>query len=136
MADTDRYAIGLEYTMELTLTPLVPKDQANKPIVTEKVFLDSLTLSYIDSGPIDVVVGDSRSSSEVVRPIRSDYGNPLGQIPIGTNLPTTRVYTETGRRLAFARGRSEDIDVKIRTSTHLGTRIAAILQKGTVTPNG
>ncbi len=134
MAETDRYAIGLEYQMDLTLTQLVPKDEANKPIVTDKVYLDGTQISYIDSGPIDLVVKNLRTDAEEVRTVRSDYGVPLGSIPVGTTLDSDRVYTESGRRLMMARGRAEEIDLIIRTNTHLGTRIAAVLQKGTVTP--
>lgn len=134
MAETDRYAIGLEYTMSVTLTPLVPKDEQGKPVVTEKIYLDGLSVSYIDSGPVEVTVENRRTGSTEVRAIRSDYGIPLGEYLIGTTLPLDRVYTETGRRLMFPRGRSEDINLKLSTSSHLGTRIAAVSQRGMVTP--
>lgn len=134
MAETDRYAIGLEYTMDVTLTPLVPKDEQGKPVVTEKIYLDGLSISYIDSGPLDITVENRRTGATEVRSVRSDYGRALGEFLIGTTLPLDRVYTETGRRLLFPRGRTEDINLKISTSSHLGTRIAAVSQRGMVTP--
>jgi len=135
MAETDRYSLGLEYEMSVTLTELVPKDEAQKPVVTQKVYLDSLYLSYIDSGPIEVIVTNRRTGAEVLRAVRSDFGSALGLIPLGTSLPTDRVYTETGRRDVLARGRAEDILVTLKTNTHLGTRISAISQSGTVVPS-
>lgn len=134
MAETDRFSLGLEYEMSVTLTELVPKDEVNKPVVTEKVYLDSAYLSYIDSGPLEIVVTNRRTGDEVVRTLRSDFGTDLGLIPLGTSLPLDRVYTETGRRDILARGRAEDILVTLRTKTHLGTRISAISQSGTVIP--
>ncbi len=134
MSDSDRYAIGLEYTMDVELTQLIPKDENNKPIVTDRVYLDSVFISYIDSGPMDLIVEDARTGNQEVRNVRSDYGFELGVLPIGTDLTADRVYTETGRRLLLARGRTEDIKLKLQTTTHLGVRIAAISQEGTVIP--
>jgi len=134
MAETDRYSLGLQYEFNLEVTQLVPKDEQNKPIVTDKVYLDKTWLSYIDSGPIELVIENLRTGSEESRFIRSDFGIPLGELPIGTNLDQERVYTESGRRLLLARGRAEDIAVKIQSNNHLGLRIAAIQQEGTVTP--
>ena len=133
MAETDRYAIGLEYEMSVELTPLVPKDEQNKPIVSDKVYLDGMSLSYIDSGTIDVLITNRKSGREELRSVRSDYGMALGELLIGTTLPLSKVYTETGRRRLFPRGRVEDIQVKIKSATHLGVRIAAISQGGLVT---
>lgn len=134
MSDTDRYAIGLEYVMSVELTPLVPKDEQGKPLVTEKVFLDSTQVSYIDSGPIDLNIYNVKAplAAPVVRTVRSDYGFPLGELPIGTQLPMDRVYTETGRRLLFTKGRTENIQLKLVCGSHLGARIAAISHTGTV----
>ncbi len=134
MAETDRYSLGLQYEFNLEVTQLVPKDEQNKPIVTDKVYLDKTWLSYIDSGPIELVIENLRTGSEESRFIRSDFGIPLGELPIRTNLDQERVYTESGRRLLLARGRAEDIAVKIQSNNHLGLRIAAIQQEGTVTP--
>ena len=131
---TDRFAIGLRYRMDIELTELVPKDEQRKPIVTQRVYLDALYLSYIDSGPIEVVVTNRRTGAEVVREVRSDYGGALGLIPLGTTLPLDRVFTETGRRDILARGRVEDIRLTLRSDSHLDTRISAVSQSGTVIP--
>ena len=133
MAD-ERFAIGLKYQMEVELTELVPKDAQNKPMVTQRVYLDALYLSYIDSGPLDVVITNRRTGAEVTRAVRSDYGSTLGNIPLGTTLPLDRVLTETGRRDILARGRVEDIRVTLRSNSHLDTRISAVSQSGTVIP--
>ena len=132
MAETDRFAIGLRYEMVVKLSQLIPKDENGKPLVTDQAYLDSAWVSYVDSGPLDVVIQNNRTGSEEVRSIRSDFGTPLGQLPIGTGLSQDEVLTETGRRLTCTRGRSEDITVILRTDTHLNTRIAAISQGGTV----
>ena len=134
MAEDDRFAIGLKYAMEIKLSPLIPKDQNGKPMVTDKVYVDAAWISYVDSGPLDVVIQNNRTGVEEVRSIRSDFGTPLGQLPIGTTLSQDEVLTETGRRLTCTRGRSEDITVILRTDTHLNSRIAAISQEGTVRP--
>ena len=133
MAD-ERFAIGLKYQMDVELTELVPKDAQNKPMVTQRVYLDALYLSYIDSGPLDVVITNRRTGAEVTRAVRSDYGSTLGNIPLGTTLPLDRVLTETGRRDILARGRVEDIRVTLRSNSHLDTRISAVSQSGTVIP--
>ena len=131
---TDRYAIGLEYQIDVEFTQLIPKDESNKPIVTDRVYLESAFLSYIDSGPINIIVEDVRTGDQEVRDVRSDYGFELGKLPIGTTLDASRVYTETGRRLILTRGRAEDIKLKLSSNTHLGIRLAAISQEGTVIP--
>lgn len=131
---TDRFALGLEYQMSLKLTPMVPQDAQGSPAVNEKVFIDRIDVSYVDSGPLTVTTTDNRANTEVDRSIRSDYGTPMGEIPLGTVLDQTRVYTETGRRMVYARGRSEDIDITLKTKSPLGTRIAAISQVGTIIP--
>lgn len=131
---TDRFAIGLRYQMDVELTELVPKDAQNKPIVTQRVYLDALYLSYVDSGPIEVVITNRRTGAEAVRAVRSDYGGALGLIPLGTTLPLDRVFTETGRRDMLVRGRVEDIRVILRSDSHLDTRISAVSQSGTVIP--
>jgi len=133
MAD-ERFAIGLKYQMNIELTELIPKDAQNKPMVTQRVYLDALYLSYINSGPLEVVVTNRRTDAEVVRAVRSDYGGALGLIPLGTTLPLDRVLTETGRRDILARGRVEDIRVTLRSDSHLDTRISAVSQSGTVIP--
>lgn len=132
MAETDRYALGLKYTMEAKLSQLIPKDEAGKPIVSDKVYVDDARISYVDSGPIDVVITNNRTGREEVRSIRSDFGTPLGQIPLGTNLDQNEVYTETGRRLTCTRGKAEEITISLRTDTHLNTRISAVSQGGTL----
>jgi len=130
----DRYAIGITYLTNVELTPLIPRDEQGKPAVNEKVYLDKVYLSYIDSGPIDVINTNTRTGATQTRPIRSDYGSPIGQIPIGTTLGSDRVYTETGRRQVFARGRAEDIAVRIASDTPLNVRLAAVSQTGTIIP--
>jgi len=131
---TDRYAIGLEYQIDVEFTQLVPKDESNKPIVTDRVYLESAFLSYIDSGPMNIIIEDVRTGDQEVRDVRSDYGFELGKLPIGTTLDAARAYTETGRRLILTRGRAEDIKLKLSSNTHLGIRLAAISQEGTVIP--
>lgn len=130
----DQYSLGFQYDMSLKLTQLIPRDEQGKPSVNEKVYLDKIDVSYIDSGPIDVDLENRRTGAVQGRTIRSDYGTTIGEIPIGTTLDTSRVYTETGRRQVFTRGRSEDIELSISSSTHLGTRIAAVSQTGTIIP--
>ena len=130
----DQYSLGFEYTTLLKLTPLIPRDEQGKPAVNEKVYVDKVYLSYIDSGPLDVTVTNERTGNSQLRTIRSDFGTALGSIPIGTTLDSSRVYTETGKRQVFARGRSEDIGITISTKTPLGSRIAAISQTGTIIP--
>ena len=134
MAIDDQYALGLQYRTKITLTPLIPRDEQGKPAVNEKVYLDKVYVSYIDSGPLEIQVRNLRSDSVATRTIRSDYGTALGAIPTGTLLDPSEVYTETGRRQVFARGRSEDIEVSVDSVSHLGTRIAAISQTGTIIP--
>jgi len=129
----DRFALGSLYTTSVTLTPLIPRDEQGKPAVNEKVYLDKVYLSYIDSGPMTIRQG-TRIGTTQDRVIRSDFGAPLGQIPIGTTLGSARVYTETGRRQVFVRGRAEDTAVTIFTDTPLDMRIAAISQTGTIIP--
>ena len=128
------FSLGFEYTTFVEVTPLIPRDEQGKPAVNEKVYLDKVYLSYIDSGPLDVINRNNRTQAEQVRPIRSDYGQPIGQLPIGTVLPVNRVYTETGRRQVMTRGRAEDIAVEINTRTPLDIRIAAVSQTGTIIP--
>lgn len=120
--------------MSLTLTQLIPRDEQGKPAVNEKVYLDKIDVSYINSGPINVDLENNRTAAVQSRTIRSDYGTTIGEIPIGTTLDPTRVYTETGRRQVFTRGRSEDISITLKANTHLGTRIAAVSQTGTIIP--
>lgn len=134
MANPDRFTIGIKYTTNIELTQLVPKDEQDKPAVNEQVFLDKITLSYIDSGDMSVVQENVRTGAETVRKIKSDYGTELGQIPLGTTLGTNRVYTETGHRQVFPRGRAEDSKVDINSNSHLNIRIAAVSQEGTLIP--
>lgn len=135
MAETDRFALGLEYEMTVELTELVPKDPQGKAMVNEKVFLDKTYLSYIDSGPIEVELSNRRTDAAVTRVVRSDFGKPLGALPLGTSLDLDRVYTETGRRHVYTRGRAEDFKLKIKSNSHLGVRISAVSQVGTVVAN-
>jgi len=128
-----RFSLGTIYETNLTLTPLIPRDEQGKPAVNEKVYLDKVYLSYIDSGPMAITSSSRRGATEE-RVIRSDYGPPLGEIPIGTSLASDRVYTETGRRQVFVRGRSEDTALTIHTDTPLDIRIAAVSQTGTIIP--
>lgn len=130
----DRYSIGIKYTTGIELTRLVPKDEADKPAVNEQVFLDKVTLSYIDSGDMDVVQENIRTEAKTTRKIKSDYGTELGQIPIGTTLGTNRVYTETGHRQVFPRGRVEDSKLNLESDSHLSVRITAVSQEGTLIP--
>lgn len=128
------FSLGIEYTTKMELTTLIPRDDQGKPAVNEKVYRDKVYLSYIDTGPLDIIDTNRRTGSEQVRPIRSDYGPPLGELPIGTFLPSNRVYTETGRRQVLTRGRAEDTDVTLSTATPLDVRIAAVSQTGTIIP--
>jgi hypothetical protein len=134
MAIDDKYALGLQYATKITLTQLIPRDEQGKPSVNEKVYLDKVYVSYIDSGPMEVQVRNLRSDNVVNREIRSDYGTSLGSVALGTTLDQRTVYTETGRRQVFARGRSEDIEISLDSVSHLGMRIAAISQTGTIVP--
>jgi hypothetical protein len=134
MADTDRFAIGLLYDMTVELTELIPKDESGKAMVNDKVYLESLDLSYIDSGSMDLVVTNKRLDTREVRTVRSDFGTQLGTIPNGTILPINRVYTETGRRQIYTRGRPEEVSISLETSSPLGVRVSAISQTGTVIP--
>jgi len=126
------FSLGIEYKTVVELSPLIPRDDQGKPAVNEKVYLDKVYTSYIDTGPLDVINTNTRTGSTQTRSIRSDYGTPLGQIPIGTILGSSRVYTETGRRQVLTRGRAEDTSVTLSSSTPLKVRIAAVSQTGTI----
>ena len=128
------FSLGFEYTTKVEVTPLIPRDEQGKPAVNEKVYLDKVYMSYIDSGPLDIINRNNRTQAEQVRAIRSDYGQPLGLLPIGTVLPLNRVYTETGRRQVLTRGRAEDVSVEMSTKTPLDIRVAAVSQTGTIIP--
>lgn len=134
MAIDDRFALGLQYAVKVTLTPLIPRDEQGKPSVNEKVYLDKVYVSYIDSGPMEVQTRNLRNDSTVSREVRSDYGTTLGTIAVGMSVDQRVVYTETGRRQVFARGRAEDIEISIASVSHLGMRIAAVSQTGTIIP--
>lgn len=128
-----RFSLGTLYNTTVTLTPLIPRDEQGKPSVNEKVYMDKIYLSYIDAGPMTIGQSTRRGTVQE-REIRSDYGPPLGEIPIGTTLGSDRVYTETGRRQVFVRGRAEDTEITIHTDTPLNVRIAAVSQTGTIIP--
>ena len=134
MAEVDRYTLGLAYTTEVTLTPLIPKDPQGKPMVNEKVYLDGVDLSFIDSGPMEVYITNTRTGRVTRRTVRSDFGTALGLPPTTTNLPQDRVLTESGRRYLNLRGRAEDILVTISSDSPLPIRIAGVSQTGTVIP--
>lgn len=132
--EADRFALGLRYDAALTLTQLVPKNDEGKPVVNDKVYLDRLFISYIDSGDMNIVSRNKRTDAEVSRRVRSDFGTVIGLIPWGTALDLTRVYTETGRRQLYTRGRTEDIEIEFHSDSHLGSRLAAVSQAGTLIP--
>ena len=127
-----RYAVGMKYTTELELTPIIPRDPQGKAVIAEKVYLDGVAVSYIDSGTITAEVKHKRTGRSAKRAVRSDYGSDLGLIPTTTNLPQDRVLTETGRRYLSLRGRAEDITVTVRSDSPLPVRIAGISQTGTI----
>lgn len=128
-----RYALGLLYESDLELTTLVPRDQQGTAVINEKVYLDGLKLSYIDSGDIKVGLTNNRSKRTIDRTIRSDYGSALGSLQSVSTLPQTdQVYTETGRRLCLARGRAEDISVNIKSESVVPVRIVGISQLGSI----
>jgi hypothetical protein len=128
------FAIGILYDSKIELTEMVPQDDQGKPLVNEKVFIDKLTLSYIDSGPMTVTQEDPHGNTQE-RDIRSDYGSDLGKLPYtSSSLPQDRVVTESGRRQVYARGRAEDTSISISSESPLGFRIAAVSQTGTVIP--
>jgi len=134
MAIDDQFALGLQYGLKLTLTTLIPRDDQGKPTVNEKVYLDKVGVSYIDSGPMDIQIRNRRNDSTVSREIKSDYGTKLGTLAVGQSVDQRVVYTETGRRHVYARGRAEDIEASLNSVSHLGLRIAAISQTGTIIP--
>ena len=126
------YILGLLYKSELELTPLVPKDQAGNALIREKVFIDGVNLSYIDSGSMEVVVTNNRTGKILTRSVRSDHGSTLGLLQVVTTLDRTdQVLTETGRRLLLSRGRAEDVSITITSESPLPIRIAAVSQEGT-----
>ena len=128
------FAIGIKYDSDIELTEMIPPDDQGKPLVNEKVYIDKLTVSYVDSGPLTVTQTDPHGNTQE-RLIRSDYGSELGKLPYTSiNLPQDRVVTESGRRQVFARGRAEDTRISIGSDSPLGFRIAAISQTGTVIP--
>ena len=131
MAETDRYTLGLTYNTEVVLTPLIPKDPQGKPLITEKVYIDGIDISYIDSGPISASITNRRTGRKTSRTVRSDFGSALGIIPTTTNLNQDRVLTETGRRYLNLRGRAEDVLVTISSDSPLPVRIAGVSQTGT-----
>ncbi len=132
--EADRFALGLKYDASLTLTQLVPKNDEGKPVVNDKVYLDRLFISYIDSGDMNIVSRNRRTGASVVRRVRSDFGTVIGLIPWGRSLHLTRVYTETGRRQLYTRGRTEDLEVEFHSDSHLGSRLSAVSQAGTLIP--
>jgi hypothetical protein len=132
MASEDRFAIGFQYPMEVELSALTPMGTDGKPMVAQKVFLDYLHMSYLDSGAMQVVVENTRNSREQVFDIKSDFGKPLGSIHTVSDKPVYNVYTESGRRHVGTRGRVENIAVKIKNTSALPCRVTAIEQTGTV----
>ena len=132
MLDGHRFALGLTYDSEIVLTELIPKDEQGKPSVSDKLYLDRTNVSYVDSGHMNVIQTDKYGNTQV-REIRSDFGSRLGDLPYtAPSLPQDRVVTETGRRQVFTRGRTEDTRLSIESDSHLGFRIAAISQTGTI----
>lgn len=132
LSSTDRFALGLKYKMDLHLTKLVPKDQANKAMAVEKLFNDYLKVSYVDAGGFIVQLEDNRLGRTTDFPIRSSFGNNLGTTKTDNDTYVTR---ETGTRTVTSRGRTEDIDVHIINETNIDARIANISQHGTVVPS-
>ena len=129
LSSSDRYALGLRYVMDVELSPLVPKDNAGKPILTEKVFNEYSVFSYIDAGGFSIEVEDLRFDREEEMLIRSDFGNLLG-----TKRTDDEEYVtiETGKRVVSTKGRSEDIRVHIVNKDSLDSRIAGITQHGRI----
>ena len=126
---TDRYAIGLKYTMDMELTPLVPKDANNKAVAMEKTFNDYIKVSYRDSGNLKVVLEDKRFSRDIEYPIRSGFGNILGTT---LNDSDPEVTTETGTRTLTVRGRTSDISIHIIDEGNLPSSVTNITQHGTI----
>ena len=136
MADTDRFAIGYTYPMEVELSPLTPVGADGKPMVSQKSYLDYVNLSYIDSGAMLVELENTRSGATQVYPVRSDFGKPLGSIHSVSDRPVYNVYTETGRRQMGLRGRVETTKLKIKNVSALPCRLSVIQQVGTSLEDG
>ena len=128
----ERFAIGFEYPMEVELSPILPVGDDGKPLVANKLFLDYLHLSYIDSGAMNVVNTNTRNGIEQVYPVKSDFGKPLGSIHSLSDRPVYNVYTESGRRHLGVRGRVENMTVSINNTSALPCRVTAVEQTGTV----
>lgn len=124
-----RYAIGLNYNMQVKLTRLVVKDQAGKSIPEEQIFNDYIKVSYKDAGAFSVDLYDKRLDRTIEYPVRSDFGNKLGERKDDL---TDEVSIETGTRTVTARGRSKDIDLTISNNSNIDSRITGVLQLGNV----
>jgi hypothetical protein len=131
----ERFVIGFQYPMEVELSPLAPVGQDGKPMVSQKVFMDYLHMSYIDSGAMNVINTNTRNGREQVYPIRSDFGKPLGSIHSISDRPVYNVYTETGRRHIGIRGRVENMKVTLQNTSALPCRIIAVESTGTMDQN-
>jgi len=131
MAD-ERFTLGYRYPMDVELSALTPMGTDGKPMVANKVFLDYLHVSYLNTGAMQVVVENTRNSREEVFYIKSDFGKPLGTIHSASDQSVYNVYTESGRRHVGTRGRVENIAVKLQNISALPCRVTAVEQTGTV----
>ena len=131
LTSSKRYAIGIKYPMDIELSPLIPKDQVGKPIVSDNIYLDNLGVSYVDAGEFQIEVTDKRFNRNTTFPIRSDFGNSLGS---RSNQTVDKVTLETGRRQVMSRGRVEDIEIHIINESNIDSRVAAVSQHATIIP--
>jgi len=119
------------YPMELALTELIPKDANGDAIVNDKSFIDYVGVQYVDAGAFKVVLTDKRFNRDTEYPIRSDLGRDLGERKSDTE---DEVLIESGTRQVTARGRTQDIQVKLINEGNLDSRIATVSQHSTVVP--
>ena len=131
LSSSDRYAIGIQYDMDVELSPVVPKDPTGNSLVNEKVFIDYVGISYINAGGLILRLIDKRFNRSIDYPIRSDFGIKLGD---RVDPEEDVVAIETGRRQVTLRGRMEDIEVHLINPSNLDTRIASVAQHATVVP--
>lgn len=129
LTQSNRYALGLKYNMDVELSPTVVRGEDGKPAIHEKLFLENVGVSYIDAGGFSVQVEDKRFNRTTVHPIRSDFGNQLGT---RVSDLVDEATTETGTRHVSALGRVEDISVHLVNSGSLDSRISTVSHRARV----
>lgn len=119
-----RFVLGIKFDTIFEMSEVILKGSENKPMQPEAIFLQDVIINHEKSGRVDVKVIPKGRATGDEQQTRNEDGNYLGE------LVDDQALVESGQGRFNIRGKSEGLQIHIKSDSHLPTRVSTISIRG------